>query len=111
MPSREDDDESDDDDFEESDDEEWDLGFLEPIEDSPEGEETNARHLFPVQSRGTSGMGGPESAPENDLDQKGRNDGTKKDDDGFFTPNIRGERGQRQRVPPNDIRVHERARR
>mmetsp|Transcript_5042 Transcript_5042/g.14989 ORF Transcript_5042/g.14989 Transcript_5042/m.14989 type:complete len:380 (+) Transcript_5042:138-1277(+) len=73
MPSREDDDdfeESDDDDDDESDDEEWDLGFLEPIEDSPRGKKRTHAIYFPSKVGGHPEWVDPRVHPKTILDQK-----------------------------------------
>ena len=78
MPSREDDDESDDDDFEESDDEEWDLGFLEPIEDSPRGKKRTHAIYFPSKVGGHPEWVDPRVHPKTILDQKEETTGQKR---------------------------------
>ena len=76
MPSREDDDESDDD-FE-SDDEEWDLGFLEPIEDSPRGKKRTHAIYFPSKVGGHPEWVDPRVFPKTILDQKEETTGQKR---------------------------------
>ena len=67
FPAGEDDD---DDDDESDDDEEWDLGFLEPIEDSPRGKKRAHAIYFPSKVGGHPEWVDPRVFPKTILDQK-----------------------------------------
>ena len=60
----------DDDDDESDDDEEWDLGFLEPIEDSPRGKKRAHAIYFPSKVGGHPEWVDPRVFPKTILDQK-----------------------------------------
>ena len=75
FPAGEDDD---DDDDESDDDEEWDLGFLEPIEDSPRGKKRAHAIYFPSKVGGHPEWVDPRVHPKTILDQKEETTGQKR---------------------------------